>query len=287
MSAPLSTTAPLDRIPLLEALPPADRARLAGCLAERRLPAGATVFTRGDQGDHLFVVAEGTVEAFLPPEGDAPRVVLGRLGPGQHFGELAVVDGGRRTASVVAVTEARLLTLARADFLDTVLASPKGARLLVEALASQLRLSADLLTERASRNVVKELEAARGLSERLAERVARWNGSWGFVIFLVAVTGAWSLYNAVTDRAFDPYPFVFFNLVLAVLVALQGPLLMMAQNREVAADRAAAEADYRVNLKNELALERLLREVDELRRQAGRGGMPPTAPSGGPPGRVQ
>jgi len=62
-----------------------------------------------------------------------------------------------------------------------------------------------------------------------------------------------------------------------VLVALQGPLLMMAQNREVAADRAAAEADYRVNLKNELALERLLREVDELRRQVGRGGMPPAA----------
>ena len=75
----------------------------------------------------------------------------------------------------------------------------------------------------------------------------------------------------------DPYPFVFFNLVLAVLVAVQGPLLMMAQNREVAADRAAAEADYRVNLKNELTLERLLLEVDALRRQAGPGGTPPPA----------
>jgi len=273
----MPSTAPLDRIPLLEALPPADRARLEGCLAERRVAAGEVVFDRGDPGDQLFVVAEGTVEAFLPAEGYEPRVVLGRAGPGQHFGELAVVDGGKRNASVVAVTEARLLTLSRADFLDTVLASPQGARLVIEALASLVRLSADLLGERASRNVAKELEAARGFSERMAERVARWNGSWGFVIFLVAVTGAWSLYNAVTDRAFDPYPFVFFNLVLAVLVALQGPLLMMAQNREVAADRAAAEADYRVNLKNELALERLLREVDELRRQVGRGGMPPAA----------
>ena len=273
----MPSLAPLDRVPLLEALPPADRSRLEGCLGELRLAAGAAVFTRGDHGDRLFVVAEGTVEAFLPAEGASPRVMLGRFGPGQHFGELAVVDGGRRTASVVALTAVRLLTLERRDFLDSVLASPRGARVLVEALASQLRLSADLLTERASRNVVKELEAARGLSERLAERVARWNGSWGFVIFLILVTGAWSVFNLATVRAFDPYPFVFFNLVLAVLVAVQGPLLMMAQNREVAADRAAAEADYRVNLKNELTLERLLLEVDALRRQAGPGGTPPPA----------
>jgi uncharacterized membrane protein len=235
------------------------------------------LFNRGDQGDRLYVVAEGTVEAYLPAEGGVPRTRLARLGPGDHFGELAVVDGGLRTASVVAVTDARLFTLGRAEFLEAVLTSPQGARVLVEALAQQLRLSAALLTGRASRNTVLELEAARSLSDKVAERVARWNGSWGFVFFLVAVTIAWSLFNAVTDRAFDPYPFVFFNLVLAVLVALQGPLLMMAQNREVAADRAAAEAGYRVNLKNELALERLVREVEALRAEVGRARTPPAA----------
>ncbi len=262
----MTSTSPLDRIPLLEALPPADRARLQGRLAELRVPAGGVIFNRGDQGDRLFVLAEGSAEAYLPPEGGASRVLLRRLGPGDHFGELAVVDGGLRTASVAAVTEVRLLTLARQDFLDAVLASPQGARVLVEAMAQQLRLSAALLTGRASRNTVLELEAARSLSDTVAERVARWNGSWAFVAFLVVITVAWSAFNAASDRPFDPYPFVFFNLVLAVLVALQGPLLMMAQNREVAADRAAAEAGYRVNLKNELALERLVREVEELRR---------------------
>jgi uncharacterized membrane protein len=265
----------LDRIPLLQALPPADQARVRERLGELRVPAGATIFNRGDLGDRLFVLAEGTVEAYLPAEHGVPRVLLRRLGPGDHFGELAVVDGGPRTASVVAVTDARLSTLARQDFLDAVLASPQGARVLVEALTSQLRLSTDLLTDRASRNVVQELDAAKGLSDRVAERVARWNGSWGFVAFLVLLTAAWSAFNAVTDRAFDPYPFVFFNLVLAVLVALQGPLLMMAQNREVAADRAAAEADYRVNLKNEVALERLVREVEALRAELGRAGRSP------------
>jgi uncharacterized membrane protein len=272
----MPSTTPLDHVPLLEALPPADRARLHGCLAELRLPAGATVFTRGDRGDRLYVIAEGTAEAYLPAEGGTPRVVLARLGPGDHFGELAVVDGGLRTASVVVVTAARLFTLERRDFLDSVLASPQGARVLVEAMAQQLRLSAALLTGRASRNTVLELEAARSLSDHLAERVARWNGSWAFVAFLLLLTGGWSLFNLATDRPFDPYPFVFFNLVLAVLVALQGPLLMMAQNREVAADRAAAEAGYRVNLKNELALERLVREVEALRVELRRLQKPPT-----------
>ncbi len=267
----------LDRIPLLQALPQADRARVRERLGDLRVPAGGMVFSRGDPGDQLFVMATGTVEAFLPAEGGAPRVVLGRLGPGEHFGELAVVDGGPRTASVVAITDSRLFTLSRQDFLEVVLGSPQGARALVESLSALLRHSAELLSERASRNVVQELDAAQGLSDRVAVRVARWNGSWGFVAFLVVATAAWSVFNVATDRAFDPYPFVFFNLVLAVLVALQGPLLMMAQNREVAADRAAAEADYRVNLKNELALERLVRDVEELRRRLGRDGAPPAA----------
>jgi len=268
----------LDRIPLLKALPPADRARMEQRLEALRLPAGAVVFNRGDRGDRLYVVAEGVVEIFLPAEGGAPRIVLRRLKPGEHFGELAVVDGGQRTASVEAVTAVRLLTLARHDFLDAVLASPQGARVLVDVLTAQVRISDALLTERASRNVVQELEAARGFSERLSERLARWNGSWGFVAFLVVLTGGWAAFNSGQGSSFDPYPFVFFNLVLAVLVALQGPLLMMAQNREVAADRAAAEADYRVNLKNELALERLVREIEELKRGlAGERPPPPAA----------
>jgi CRP/FNR family cyclic AMP-dependent transcriptional regulator len=265
----------LDRIPLLQALPPADRERVQELLEQVRVPAGTVVFNRGDPGDRLYVVAEGTLEVYLPAEHGTPRIVLRLLGPGDHFGELAVVDGGLRTASVLAVTDARLYTLGRPEFLEAVLASPQGSRVLVEVLAQQLRLSAALLTGRASRNTVLEMEAARGFSERLAERVARWNGSWAFVAFLMILTGAWSGLNALSSRPFDPYPFVFFNLVLAVLVALQGPLLMMAQNREVAADRAAAEADYRVNLKNELMLERLVRELEELQRRVGRSPPPP------------
>lgn len=272
----MSPADPLAQVPILSALDAPARGRLVSRLGRLSLPAGAAVFERGAPGDLLYLVESGEAEIFLPAEPGSPRVTLRRLGPGDHFGELALIDGAPRIASAAAATPLTLLTLERESFLDGVLASPAGARAVVAELASRLRATNTLLSERASRDVVGELDASRTLSERLAEQVARWNGSWGFLGFLVLFSGAWALYNS-RSGAFDPYPFAFFNLVLAVLVVLQGPLLMMAQNREARAERAAARADYRVNLKNELALERLLREVEALRRPAGRDSPPPAA----------
>jgi uncharacterized membrane protein len=257
---------PLARVPILASFGPAERAALTARLGEARLEIGQPVFARGDAGDLLYLVAEGEVEIFLPAEAGAARVPLRRLHPGDHFGELALLDGAPRSASAVAVAPARLLTLSRDAFLEPVLASPAAARVLVKGLADRLAATNALLSERASRDVVGELDSARTAADRLAVRVAAWNGSWWFLTFLLALAAAWWAWNTHSGAAFDPYPFNFFNLVLAMLVVLQGPLLMMAQNREVAADRAAAEADYRVNLKNELALERMGRELGELRR---------------------
>jgi uncharacterized membrane protein len=69
---------------------------------------------------------------------------------------------------------------------------------------------------------------------------------------------------------FDPYPYAFYNLALAILVALQGPLIMMSQNRQSAKDRAQAETDFRVNLKNEVGIEQVLSEVGALRAESGK-----------------
>jgi len=66
---------------------------------------------------------------------------------------------------------------------------------------------------------------------------------------------------------FDAYPYVFFNLLLAILVALQGPLIVMSQNRSAIKDRAQAETDFKVNLKNEVNIETLLRELGEIRSE--------------------
>ena len=78
---------------------------------------------------------------------------------------------------------------------------------------------------------------------------------------------AWSLGNAFAQHPFDGYPYVFFNLLLGLMVALQGPLIMMSQNRQSQQDRAQAASDFKVNLKNEMGIERLLVEVSTLRRE--------------------
>src|SRR5438046_7112128 len=72
------------------------------------------------------------------------------------------------------------------------------------------------------------------------------------------------------SKPFDEYPYQFYNLFLAILVSLQGPLIVMSQNRQTLKDRAQAETDFKVNLKNELNIETILRELGEFRGEANR-----------------
>ena len=257
----------LKRVPLLRALPADLRETLARSLEERNCAPGEQIFQRGEPGDRMYLVLEGAVEISLPAEPRTERIVLGRLLTGDYFGELALLDGGSRTAGASAVGPTRLLALSQAAFLGSVLASGDASTLVIRELAARLRSTTTMLAERATHDVVREIDEGRTPGERLAERVATWNGSWAYVAAICLLLAGWVLYNQPQARAFDPYPFVLFNLVLAVLVVLQGPLLMMAQNRENQQERAQAQADYRVNLKNELAIERLVHELSALRRE--------------------
>jgi len=99
--------------------------------------------------------------------------------------------------------------------------------------------------------------------------VARLNGSWAFISILLTITFLWCVVNTFLALRSppDPYPYQLFNLLLGILVGLQGPLIMMSQNRQGLKDRARADTDFKVNLKNELNIERLLREMADLRSQ--------------------
>ena len=124
-----------------------------------------------------------------------------------------------------------------------------------------------MLSQRAARDVVKEIEENLTWGQRLADKVAELNGSWAFILFLLALTGVWAIANKYLGTPFDEYPYQFYNLALAILVALQGPLIVMSQNRQSMKDRATAETDFRVNLKNEVGIESLLREVGAMRAE--------------------
>ncbi|MGN6481277.1 DUF1003 domain-containing protein [Luteibacter sp.] len=102
--------------------------------------------------------------------------------------------------------------------------------------------------------------------ERLADRVSRFGGSWTFILVFVGILVAWTGLNAyVLTRPFDPYPFIFLNLLLSMLAAFQAPVIMMSQNRQAAKDRLDATNDYKVNLKAEIEIMGLHEKLDQMR----------------------
>jgi len=106
--------------------------------------------------------------------------------------------------------------------------------------------------------------------QRLADRVAAVGGSWGFIIVFGLILAAWVGLNTIGlmrigEKPFDPYPFIFLNLILSMLAAIQAPIIMMSQNRQSEKDREAARHDYEVNLKAELEIMRLHEKLDALR----------------------
>ncbi len=108
----------------------------------------------------------------------------------------------------------------------------------------------------------------RNFWERLADTVAAIGGSWGFIFGFFVVLMGWMLINeALSKRAFDPYPYIFLNLMLSMLAAIQAPVIMMSQNRAAAKDRQAAEHDYVVNLRTELELMHLHDKLDAVRER--------------------
>jgi uncharacterized membrane protein len=115
-------------------------------------------------------------------------------------------------------------------------------------------------------NVNREFEKSLTFGERLADKVAAVGGSWSFIVGFCRFLVVWAVVNAavLVQTAFDPYPFIFLNLLLSMLAALQAPVIMMSQNRQAAKDRLAAALDYEVNVKAEAAIAELHDKVDRL-----------------------
>ncbi|KQR68801.1 hypothetical protein ASG25_11645 [Rhizobium sp. Leaf384] len=118
-----------------------------------------------------------------------------------------------------------------------------------------------------SEDVNARFVASQDLGDRVADQIARIGGSWGFIISFLVFLAGWALVNTVLlsqSAAFDPYPFIFLNLVLSMVAALQAPIIMMSQNREAAKDRLNASKDYEVNLKSEIELISLHHKIDDV-----------------------
>ncbi len=114
-------------------------------------------------------------------------------------------------------------------------------------------------------DVYEEMDESASFGERMADRIASFAGSWRFIIMFFLIMVGWIGINAVLGtNAFDPFPFILLNLTLSTLAAMQAPVILMSQNRQATKDRAVADNDYQVNLKNEVEIADLHRKIDSL-----------------------
>ena len=120
-----------------------------------------------------------------------------------------------------------------------------------------------------SRDPRKKAPGDIPIGVRLADSIARIGGSWSFIVSFLAFLVVWALANTLLlgAESFDPYPFIFLNLMLSMLAALQAPVIMMSQNRQAEHDRIDAAHDYEVNLKAEIEIMALHEKLDDLRHQ--------------------
>jgi len=120
---------------------------------------------------------------------------------------------------------------------------------------------------RVSKLVHQDMDTQMTFGERVADKVAQFGGSWGFIGLFGGILVVWMLVNAwvLARHPFDPYPFILLNLVLSTLAALQAPVIMMSQNRQAHKDRKHAQQDYEVNLMAEIEIRDLHDKLDSLR----------------------
>lgn len=149
-----------------------------------------------------------------------------------------------------------------AEYVESLLESERGELTSLEQEVLESLRQHELLTT----NVDAEFEKAWTLSERLADRLATFGGSWTFLIVFAIFMGAWIAMNSLVLlwRPVDPFPFILLNLLLSCLAAVQAPIIMMSQNRQEDKDRLRSQHDYQVNLKAELEIRHLNEKLDHL-----------------------
>ena len=150
----------------------------------------------------------------------------------------------------------------------------KKLELVKEILEDDIIAEADeeilhaLLHEKISQDAISEHDSKLTIGQKAADGLAKFAGSWTFIIYFFIILVLWIVLNAtVLTKPFDVYPFILMNLILSCLAAIQAPVIMMSQNRQEQKDRLRAKNDYKVNLKSEIIVEDIHIKLDTIIEQ--------------------
>jgi len=247
----------------------------------KKFAARQRIYKMGDSAGQAYVMVSGRVRVTTVDE-DQQEVVVDEPAASEFFGFASMLDQTPHQTAAIALEETVCLEIDRNDIAVLLQRKPLAGMDMLAVLGRQFHASQQLVRIRSNRNPNQVIEEEATLGERIADSVARFGGSWVFIIAFLAVLVIYTSINVALGRsAWDPYPFILLNLFLSMLAAIQAPVIMMSQNRQDTKDRLRGELDYDVNRRSESEIQGLARklnlvvnkigDVEELVREKARG----------------
>jgi len=260
----------LKHVPLFSLLDNDELAVLASHVEVREFAMLQRIYSLGDTGGYAYVLLSGKVKVTTIDE-DQQEVLLSEPCDGDFFGFASMLDGEPHQSSALALTVARCIEIDRTDIFNLIRQKPEAGMDMMAVLAKHFHSAQHLVRSRSTRNANELIEEQATFGDRLADTVARFGGSWKFIISFGFVLVIYASLNILLKKeAWDPYPFILLNLFLSMLAAIQAPLIMMSQNRQDAKDRLRSELDFDVNRRAELEIRALagrLNDIEDLIRK--------------------
>ena len=254
----------LKHVPLFELLDDDELAVLAAQVDKRKFAARQRIFKIGDPPMSAYLVLSGSVSVTMIDE-DNQEVVIDEPGHGGIFGFASMLDQTPHQANAMALEEAVCIELDRADIEILLTRKPMAGLDMLTILGRQIHASQKLVKLRANRNPNQMIEDEASFGERIADHVARFGGSWNFIITFTVLLVVYTTINVLLNtKAWDPYPFILLNLFLSMLAAIQAPVIMMSQNRQDTKDRMRSELDFDVNRRAEAEIQSLAHKINLL-----------------------
>jgi len=254
----------LKQVPLFALLDDDEAAVLAGQVELRKFAPRQRIYKIGEAGGRAYIVVEGKVR-ITTIDDDHQEVVVDEPVSGEFFGFASMLDETPHQTDAVAVDEVNCIEVDRNDITVLLQRKPHAGMDMLTVLGRQFHASQQLVRVRAMRNPNEIIETEATFGERLADSVARFGGSWSFIISFAFVLIVYTATNTLLRRsAWDPYPFILLNLFLSMLAAIQAPVIMMSQNRQDTKDRLRGELDYDVNRRAESEIQGLAHKLNLL-----------------------
>jgi CRP/FNR family transcriptional regulator, cyclic AMP receptor protein len=248
-------------IPLFALLDDEEMAVLAGQVELRTFHARQRIYKMGDPGGQAYVMVSGKVRVTTVDE-DHQEVVVDEPACGEFFGFASMLDQTPHQTSAIALEEAVCMEVDRKDITVLLERKPHAGMDMMTVLGRQFHASQKLVRIRSYRNPNEVIEEEMTAGERIADAVAKFGGSWSFII---AFGLALLIYSGISiglgNKSWDPYPFILLNLFLSMLAAIQAPVIMMSQNRQDTKDRLRGELDYDVNRRAEAEIKALSQKI--------------------------